>query len=331
MAVIAVNYRSPEDTIECLASLFSGERVPYVIVADNASGDGSLETIAAWAKGERETRYASEFHRNEATAAIRFPIECDLRGPDDLDRPIEKPLTLIDTGANLGFAGGNNRGLQVAAGNPAVELLWLLNNDTTVGPETVGMVIDAFGAHPEWGMAGTPVRLYHEPHTHQLVNGMRFNKLTGTGRGIGAGSAVDTKLDPDAVARQTDFVCGASLIMSREFFEDVGYLEERFFLFYEEIDLATRGKQYPIGFIPDAVVYHKEGASAGSSSRLQARSPLAEYHHIRSKMLFVRKHYPLLLPLYFAQNLVIVARRLMRRQPPQAKATARATFGLPLR
>ena len=131
------------------------------------------------------------------------------------------------------------------------------------------------------------------------------------------------------VIEETDFVCGASLLMTRGFFEAVGFLEERFFLYYEEVDLAYRGKQFPIGYVEDAIVFHKEGASAGSASQLsqRARSPLSEYHHIRSKMIFARKHIPWILPLYFAQNIIIWLRRIARKQPSQARAVFNATFG----
>ncbi|WP_394269983.1 glycosyltransferase family 2 protein [Qipengyuania sp.] len=333
MAVILVNYRSPGDTIECLSSLFAGTRVPYVIVADNASGDGSLETIARWAEGRHELQIEHPFHRMAQDRPITFPIEYEVRGPDDERRPPSKPLTLLQTGSNLGFAGGNNRGLQIASRGEGIDIFWLLNNDTTVGPQTVTAVAEAFASHPQWGMAGTPIRLYHEPTRHQLVNGMRFSKWSAAGAGIDAGSSVDQRFDAGDIIRQTDFVCGASLIMTRPFFETVGELEERFFLYFEEIDLATRAKgRFDIGFVADAIVYHKEGGSAGSASILskRARSPLSEYHFIRSKMIFARKHYPWLVPLYFAQNLAIMARRALRRQPEQLKAVAKATFGLPL-
>ncbi len=334
IAVVAVNYRSAQDTIECLHSLFSGDRVPFVIVADNDSRDGSIEAICEWARGERVAGAAHPFHEQSVARPVAFPIDFEVRTADDLTRPVEKRLTIIDTGGNLGFAGGNNRGLEIARLHPAIDLFWLLNNDTTVGPQTVSAVKQAFAAHPTWGMAGTPIRLYHEPSRYQLLNGMHFSKWTGAAGGIAGGSSVEQAYDAAEVTAKTDFVCGASLIMTRAFLEDVGLLEERFFLYYEEIDLALRGKgRHRTGFVTDAVVYHKEGASAGSASKLshRARSPLSEYHHIRSKMIFARKHYPLLVPLYFAQNLIIVARRIIRRQPAQARATARATFGLPLR
>ena len=334
MAVILVNYRGADDTIECLASLFSGDTIPYVIVADNASGDGSVARIGAWADGEGTVPVANVAHANEAYDRIERPIEYEVLGPGDLAHGVRKPLTLIETGGNLGFAGGNNRGLELALNNPEIDLFWLLNNDTIVEPDTVRKLRQAFTDAPDHAMLGTPIRLYHDRDRHQLLNGMRFNKWTGAAAGIAGGSPVDSPFDRQDVIAKSDFVCGASLAVTRPFLEDVGPLEERFFLYYEEIDWAMRAKKgrHRTGFADQAIVYHKEGASAGSASRLsrRARSPLSEYHHIRSKMIFCRKHFPALLPLYFAQNLVIFARRVARRQPQQARAVLRATFGRPL-
>ena len=334
MAIITVNYRGAADTIECLASLFSGDSVPYVIVADNASGDGSVDRIVAWAQGRGETPVADPALIQRDYAALPRPIDHEVIGPVDLSRGIRKPLTIIETGANLGFAGGNNQGLRLALATPGIDLFWLLNNDTIVEPHTVSAMRAGFAAHPEWGIAGTQVRFYHQPDRFQLLNGMRFSKWTGAAAGVHGGDPVGTSFDSEAIRRQSDFVCGASMAVTRDFLDAVGLMEERFFLYYEEIDWAMRGRgRFEQGFVADAVVYHKEGASAGSASRLsrRARSPLSEYHHIRSKMIFGGKHFPHLLPVYFAQNIVILMRRLWRRQPAQAKAVLRATLGLPLR
>lgn len=336
MAVITVNYRGADDTIECLASLFSGDVVPRVIVADNASGDGSVEHVAAWARGEVETPVANPLHRHwrQRGRPLAFPLDFEIIGPADLARGIRKPLTIIETGGNLGFAGGNNQGLRLALATAGVDLLWLLNNDTIVEPHTVAALRRAFAVNPGWGMAGTQIRLYHEPGRYQLLNGQRFHRWTGAATAIHGGMPVDAPFNADAIRLQSDFICGASLAVTRDFVERVGLMEERFFLYYEEIDWAMRaGGLFETGFAHDAVVYHKEGASAGSASQIsrRARSPLSDYHFIRSKMIFCAKHLPHLLPLYFAQNLVIFARRVLRRQPPQAAAVLRATFGLPLK
>ena len=312
IAIITVNYRAAGDTIECLESIEKTGQEPYIVVVDNNSQDGSFERFREWAAEHPRMKGEVEFREISATPT-----------------PLSRRVTFIESATNGGFASGNNIGLRQAAATPGVDLLWLLNNDTTVDEKAVEAICSYFVREPDIGMAGTQLRLYHEPDRFQLLNGMTFSKVTGAARGVHAGSLVHSPLEANKVIGQTDFVCGASLIMSRNFFEAVGYLEERFFLYYEEVDLAYRGRKFPFGYVEDAVVYHKEGASAGSASQLsqRARSPLSEYHHIRSKMIFARKHIPWAIPLYFAQNIIIWLRRLARRQGPQARAVLNAILG----
>ena len=316
LAIVTVNYRAAHDTIECLESLLHSNTDARLIVVDNASGDGSADRIMTWATSKPELAKDFDFREGGAPST-----------------PLTKRLTLIASDENGGFAKGNNVGLRPAMATDGIELFWLLNNDTVVEPDTVDAIVRFFRKKPDIGMAGTQLRLYHQPGTLQLLNGMRFSKLTGAAAGVEAGSPIDTPFDPDEVVEQSDFICGASLLMSREFLESTGLLEERFFLYYEEVDLAYRGSRFEMGFVDDAIVYHKEGASAGSASQLsnRARSPLSEYHHIRSKMIFARKHLPAIIPLYALQNVIILGRRLLRRQPRQAAAVLRASLGLPFR
>ena len=315
LAIITVNYRAADDTLECIESIEAGAGNPLIVIVDNDSQDGSIERFRSWVTRRSGLRGEVEF-RDSATMAA----------------PLTKRITFIESSANGGFASGNNIGLRAAAATEGIELFWLLNNDTTVDPRASVEICDYFATRPEIGMAGTQLRLYHEPERFQLLNGMTFSRATGAARGVHAGEPVGSICSASDVIERTDFICGASLIMTKAFFDAVGYLEEKFFLYYEEVDLAYRGKNFPLGFVEDAIVFHKEGASAGSASQLskRARSPLSEYHHIRSKMIFARKHIPWALPLYFAQNMVIWLRRLARKQPLQARAVLNATFGRPL-
>ena len=312
LAIITVNYRAALDTLECLESIEDAQGDPWVVVVDNASGDASMKHFRSWVEQRPE-----------------LMNEVDFRTSETLGDRLTKRITFIESSTNGGFASGNNIGLRVAAATPGIDLFWLLNNDTILDAQSVRAVVDYFSDKPEVGMAGTQLRLYHQRDRFQLLNGMTFSRATGAARGIHAGQSVASKLADDEVIRRSDFICGASLVMTRSFFEQVGYLEEKFFLYYEEVDLAYRGKDFALGYVADAIVFHKEGASAGSASQLsaRARSPLSEYHHIRSKMLFARKHIPWAVPLYFVQNIVILLRRCARRQPAQARAVFNATFG----
>ena len=333
IAVVMVNWRGAADTIECLESLLRSDVHVHAIVCDNDSSDGSVEALLGWARGERIYDAGTGPLAPLTIPPLEKPVPHEhLRNEGGFTRGPQAPLTIIETGGNLGYAGGNNVGIRFALANPDIDTVWLLNNDTVVEPSTAGAILGAFDADPGLGMVGAALRYYHRPSHHQMLGGMRFSRWTTRAVGIGAGSAVRAPIDADRVGRDTDFVCGASLGVSRTFLETVGLMGEEYFLYYEEIDWAIRNAgRFRIGFAPAAVVYHKEGGSIGSSGAKGQRSALSDYHHARSKLLFGRKHFPALLPAYFMQNLLMAARRVLRRQPEKAQAILRASFGLPFR
>ena len=178
-------------------------------------------------------------------------------------------------------------------------------------------------------MCGTVVRYYHRPGTVQALNGHRFNLWTGTSRGIGTGDAATVPFDPAHVARTTDFVLGASLAVSRAFVAAIGPMHEGYFLYFEEVDWAYRNRgRFTTAFAHGAVVYHKEGGSIGSNAAKGQRSVTSDYYLTRSRLAFVRRRAPLLLPWHGLLTLAAVGRRLVRLQPKKALALGRALLGL---
>ena len=338
LGVVLVNWNGWADTLECLESLLASPHPLHVVVVDNDSADGSLGHIAAWARGELAPPPPSRLSppQEPPPKPLPKPLPCTLldavaaRAPGAMAGP---GLTLVQSGANLGFAGGNNIGLRLLMARPDVSLFWLLNNDTVVAPDAVPALVGTMTADPAIGMCGTVVRFYHRPDRVQAMNGSRFSVWTGQSRGIGAGMAADTGFDAARIARQTDYVLGASLATSRAFLTQTGLMEEGYFLYYEEIDWAVRNRRAPrpfaTGFAGQAIVYHKEGGSIGSSSRQGARSALADYWLCRSRLAFIRRHYPALLPLHWLLTLALIGRRLVRGQPQKAKLLLRALFARP--
>jgi GT2 family glycosyltransferase len=103
VAVVVLNWRAAEETLRCLDSLLAMNAPRLeVVVVDNGSGDGSFEMLEAYGRG----------------------------------------VTVINSGANLGYAGGNNLGIQHALEN-GVDWVWVLNNDTTVAPDCLAKLLDA--------------------------------------------------------------------------------------------------------------------------------------------------------------------------------------------
>ena len=334
IGVVLVNWNRWADTVEALESLLRSDVPVTAIVVDNASSDGSMEHVAAWAAGREAAPVASAGMAAFSTPPLPKPIAIRRIGAAEWSTARLAPedrLVLVDSGGNLGFAGGNNVGLRLLLADPAFDIFWLLNNDTVVAPETARQLaarMDATGA----GMCGTVVRYYWKPDTVQAANGHMFNVWKGTARGVHQGLPAASLPDPAEVEAKTSFILGASLAVTRAFLDKVGLMEDSYFLYFEEIDWAARNRKLPgggfrVAYAPDAVVYHKEGGSIGSSGVPGARSLTADYWLAKSRLAYVRRHQPLLLPWHWGMTLGLAGLRVARGQPEKAKVILKALFG----
>jgi hypothetical protein len=331
LAVVMVNWNRHQDTIECLESLLRSEARVRAIVVDNGSTDGTVERLVAWASGAEPFEPPVGPLRRLSAPPLPKPLGLRVlraeEAPDAM--PGDEDVTLIASASNRGFSGGNNLGLRHALNDPAIAYGWCLNNDTVVEPSAAGALVARMDATHKIGMCGTQVRYYHRPGYWQALNGQRFNLLTGQSLGIGTNQPVTRSFDARKVASQTDFVLGASLAVSRAFLETVGFMEESYFLYFEEMDWSVRNRgRFAIAFAHGAIVYHKEGGSIGSSGRKGQRSATSEYYLMRSRLKFYRRNFPLLWPLQYPLGMALFGRRLLRGQPKKAGALARAMLGM---
>ena len=331
LGIVLVNWNRWADTIECLESVLRSTIPVRIVIVDNGSTDGSLDRIAAWANGEQPVVPINENMARFSQPPCPKPIPFDRLTLDEAQRPdaaAKQLITLVDAGTNLGFAGGNNAGLRLLLAIPTIQWFWLLNNDSVIEPSAAEALVRRMATTHAIGMCGTIVRFYHRPDIVQALNGHRFNIWSGQSQGIGTNQPISTPFDPKRVVDQTDFVLGASLGVSRRFLETIGPMEDRYFLYYEEIDWAARNdRRFSIGFAHGATVYHKEGGSIGSSGQPGARSLGSEYWLTRSRLAFIRRNRPILLPWHWLVTLSLIFRRLLQRQFRKATAIARALFG----
>ncbi|MFQ3595730.1 MAG: glycosyltransferase family 2 protein [Sphingomonadaceae bacterium] len=331
LAVVIVNWNGWRDTLECLEAILRSKVLPRVLVIDNGSDDGSVERILAWASGAEPWEPPAGPLRRLSHPPLAKPVPVRLLTPDEAATtpPGDELLTIIASGENIGFAAGNNVCMRHALLDPRISYCWCLNNDAIPDPGAVGALVARMDATHKVGMCGTQVRYYHRPGHWQALNGHRFRLLTGMSRGIGLNVPVNRPFDPKKVAQETDFVLGASLAVSRAFLETVGYMEESYFLYFEEMDWSVRNRgRFAIAFANGAIVYHKEGGSIGSSTRRGHRSALSEYYLMRSRIKFYRRNFPLLWPLQYPLAMGLILRRLLRGQPDKAGAMLRAMLGL---
>ena len=333
LGVVLVNYKGATDTLECLESLLRSDIPLRVAVVDNASGDGSDRTIIDWASGNRPYLPPDGPLGALSTPPLDKPVAIEVLDAEEAlaHAPGERRLTLIRSAGNLGFAGGNNLGIRHLLKDPAIEAVWLLNNDTVVEPAAARSLLAQIRSDPAQGMIGTVIRYYAAPEKVQALGGMTFNPLTGGNAGIHGNKPFKAPWDGRAAARRAACVLGASLTVTRAFVETVGLMGEDYFLYFEEMDWARRNRgRFSIGLSRGSVVYHKHGGSIGSSAKKGGRSAQSEYWLLRARLLFYRKYHPLLLPLIWVQGLAQTARRVLRRQPESVKAMMKALFFRPL-
>jgi GT2 family glycosyltransferase len=300
-AIVIVNWNGWRDTLECLESLLRMDSPDYtVIVCDNGSSDGSLERIAAWARGAEPYLPPDGGPLAALTVPpVVKPVSCRLyqRGAAESGGDVQDDprLVLIQNGANLGFAGGNNTGLRYALRRGGFDYCWLLNNDTVVKPDTLACLINRLRERPGAGLCGSTLLYHDQPERVQALGGAAYNKWFGLSRHIGEGQAVATcKMVEPTVEARLDYIMGASMLATREFLLQVGLLNEEYFLFYEEIDWALRAKgRFQLAYASRSIVYHKGGRSTGSGPQSPSRSETAEYYALQSRLRFTREHYPL--------------------------------------
>jgi hypothetical protein len=266
LLVIIVNYRTGDLTVDALASLESqigAMAMAQVVVVDNASGDGSADRIQA---------------------AI-------------LERGWTRWVTLVRAPRNGGFAYGNNLGLQMAAERwSRPDYVHLLNPDTIVRPGALDALVSFMDAHPEVGIAGSRLE---DPDGTPQMSAFRFPGILGEldrsirfgpiSKALSRWTAMPPIWDEP---RPTDWVAGASMIIRREVFDAIGPLDEKYFMYYEEVDftLSARKVGWTCWYVPASRVVHLVGQASGVTDPKKARRRRPAYW-FESRRRYLLKHF----------------------------------------
>lgn len=266
LLVVILNYRTPDLTIHCLRSLVTEvESLPgtRVVVSDNASGDGSV-------------------------AKISTAIETEGWGEWVSVMPLER---------NGGYAFGNNAVIRPAlqSADPPTYFL-LLNPDTIVRPEALKVLVDFMNQHPQVGIAGSRLE---DPDGTPQCSAFRFQTFLSelnSGLRLGVVSKLLAKWVvappiPEEVC-QTDWVAGASMIVRRELFEEVGLLDEEYFMYYEEMDFCLQAKKsgWTCWYVPQSRVVHLVGQSSGVTDTKRPPKRRPQYWFDSRRRYFVKNY-----------------------------------------
>lgn len=244
--IVLLNWNGWKDTVECVESCRTLSYPDFrILIVDNGSADGS-----------------------ETCLRERFP-----------------DIELIPTGANLGFAGGNNVGIRHALEKGA-EYVWLLNNDTIAGAEALSALVQAAEDDQTVGMVGSKIVYYDDPHTlwyaGALLGPERPYRLCHQGLNEEDRGQYDE-------ACETGYITGCSLLARKEMMKEVGLLDDDLFLYFEDADWSARARArgWKLMYCPGSLVYHKVSLSVGG-----ATSPTLLYYTARNRLYFVRRNFP---------------------------------------
>lgn len=251
LSIVIVSYNARADLETCLRSLAAAPpRIPHdIVVVDNASTDGSPGAVrAGWPQ-----------------------------------------VTLVELRENVGFSGGNNVGIRATRG----DLILLLNSDTIVSAGAIDRLVARLEAHPDAAVAGP--QLLDGSGRVEISFGRMISPLAELRQKIegrlyerGFGPVERQVIKAASTERYVDWVSGACLLVYRADAEAVGLLDERFFLYTEDVDFCAsirqRGRR--ILFTPEVRITHLRGRSRASAPRKMN----AAYR--RSHLAFYEKHHP---------------------------------------
>lgn len=234
-------------------------------------------------------------------------IDCDLRivvvdnGSDDPDGDSilsGRDVDFLQTGRNLGYAGGNNVGIRHALDRGA-EYIWILNNDVLPSPDSLSVLLAAADADPSWGALSSRIVTSQGHEDVGLIipePASRWDPFDRVRYG-----PVCAEAEPEGV-RAVAFLRGPSLLVRSAALNDAGLFDERYFHYFEEMDLMERLRRsgWRLGVACSSVVMHEKGAT------LSYDTPQAHYYLIRNQLLFEEK-------LFGATPVSVILRHPIRR------------------
>jgi GT2 family glycosyltransferase len=259
IAIIILNWNGKYDTCECIESVQKLNYSNYkIIIVDNGSEDDSVRFL--------RQKYSD--------------------------------LLIIENGANLGYAEGNNRAIEYAI-DRQFDYILLLNNDAIVDSQILNSFIDVSKSHPNAGIFGAKIYYFNEPQKIWFAGGKISPDLITGHEGIGE---IDDGVSWEEVM-PIDYACGCALFFKSDVVKKIGLLEKKFFLMWEETDFCCKARRagFECLFVPKALVWHKISASfkGGDEGYLQ------QYFMVRNRLLWIERNISFNLRLTFYRRVML--------------------------
>lgn len=166
-------------------------------------------------------------------------------------------IEIVETKKNLGFAGGCNVGIRMASAENA-DFVWLLNNDTKVDAGALSALVAKAETDARMGAVGSAIYFMDQPQRMQVWGGGRVKFWTGR-----SGHFLRPVLDS-----RIEFITGASMLIPRSAIEEVGLLDERYFMYWEDADYCFRLREagWRLGIAEQSKVWHRGSTFVGRGS-----------------------------------------------------------------
>lgn len=288
--IIIVGYRNAKDIVECLKAL-------QALVPDPKFDIYICENGGALAFDAVLYALIDNTGPCEAPRSIRLPVaarrflriqELTLCGTD-------ARVTVAEADANLGYAGAINAWLHVLEAVSGWPGIWILNPDTQPSSYALAELV-SWSKLRKRGMVGSRIIRMDRP---DLIHsrGLRWRRLHSSTEAVDYLAPAQIEPDADAVERRIDAPSGASIYVTRACLEKIGLMDERYFLYFEDLDWGYRAKKLcGIGYAYKSIVLHHVGSTIGTATGRLSGSSLSVYLEFRNRIHFIRKYHRAWLP-----------------------------------
>lgn len=293
VAILIVGFRNPLDLKACVSALAQSIAEPAfdIFVCENGGTDAYARLCEALLDPIGPCRPCSGERPNAIGRASDRLIKLECLALKDRDANVWVGCA----NQNLGYAGGINVWLEGLLPISRFTGFWIVNPDAEPDSGALRALVER-SEMANKGMVGSTIV---PTDNHDFVYcraGHRWRKLRTSLALIGHGQSRAAPVDLDALEATLDCISGASLYVTRACLEDIGFMDERFFLYYEDADWSARAKKHGLGYAPGSIVVHEGGTTIGSARFRAKRSRLSVYLESRNHLHFVRMHWPSYLP-----------------------------------
>jgi N-acetylglucosaminyl-diphospho-decaprenol L-rhamnosyltransferase len=311
VAVLIVGFRNPADIRDCLAAISDAAVEPKfdVFICENGGLRWYQELIQELLNPKGPCQSIDESALSVTTKPARLIHVRRMRL-----RTRSSNVWVGCAAENLGYAGGINAWLLPLETTPGWKGVWILNPDTK--PEVYALAALVKRAETgRKGMVGSTILDIARHDEIRCRGGLHWQRIAARTISIGLGEPLDAPIEISAIEAAMDGPSGASMYVTRTCLETIGLMDESYFLFFEDLDWGLRAKECGLGYARASIVWHKRGTTTGSANSLATISRLSVYLEQRNGIHFVRRYFPLTLPLRIMSSLLYAIKLMLRCAP----------------